>query len=238
MQPFFNLSCMYKSIFIDLDDTVWAFSENARDTFHDMYEKYHFERFFYSFSHFYTLYSQKNEELWREYGAGKITKDELNEQRFSYPLLQVGVSDKELVKSYSDNFFNEIVYKKKLMPYAKEMLEYLADKYNLYILSNGFRELQEQKMRSGGVERFFKKVILSEDIGVHKPYLEIFNFALSATQSEARYSVMIGDNWENDVVGAKRVGMGNVYYNIKKATHLPFQPDYVMTDWKEIQFFL
>lgn len=35
---------MYKSIFIDLDDTVWAFSENARDTFQDMYEKYHFER--------------------------------------------------------------------------------------------------------------------------------------------------------------------------------------------------
>ena len=31
---------MYKSIFIDLDDTVWAFSENARDTFQDMYEKY------------------------------------------------------------------------------------------------------------------------------------------------------------------------------------------------------
>lgn len=31
---------MYRSIFIDLDDTVWAFTENARDTFQDMYDKY------------------------------------------------------------------------------------------------------------------------------------------------------------------------------------------------------
>lgn len=143
---------MYRSIFIDLDDTVWAFTENARDTFQDMYDKYHFDRYFRSFSHFYTLYSGKNEELWNEYGAGRITKDELNEQRFAYPLLQVGVADKALVKAYSDNFFDDIVYKKKLMPHAREALEYLASAYNLYILSNGFRELQEQKMRSAGVE--------------------------------------------------------------------------------------
>lgn len=147
---------MYRSIFIDLDDTVWAFTENARDTFQDMYDKYHFDRYFRSFSHFYTLYSGKNEELWNEYGAGRITKDELNEQRFAYPLLQVGVADKVLVKAYSDNFFDDIVYKKKLMPHAREALEYLASAYNLYILSNGFRELQEQKMRSAGVEGYFR----------------------------------------------------------------------------------
>lgn len=40
---------MYRSIFIDLDDTVWAFTENARDTFQDMYDKYHFDRYFRSF---------------------------------------------------------------------------------------------------------------------------------------------------------------------------------------------
>ena len=97
---------MYRSIFIDLDDTVWAFTENARDTFQDMYDKYHFVSLFsFFFFIFITLYSGKNEELWNEYGAGRITKDELNEQRFSYPLLQVGVTDKALVKAYSDNFF-------------------------------------------------------------------------------------------------------------------------------------
>ena len=229
---------MYRSIFIDLDDTVWAFTENARDTFQDMYDKYHFDRYFRSFSHFYTLYSGKNEELWNEYGAGRITKDELNEQRFAYPLLQVGVADKALVKAYSDNFFDDIVYKKKLMPHAREALEYLASAYNLYILSNGFRELQEQKMRSAGVEGHFKKIVLSEDIGVHKPFPEIFYFAMSATQSELHTSLMIGDNWKNDVEGAKNVGMGNVYYNIKGEKSLPFKPGFDMRGWQDIASFL
>lgn len=193
---------------------------------------------FRSFSHFYTLYSGKNEELWNEYGAGRITKDELNEQRFAYPLLQVGVADKALVKAYSDNFFDDIVYKKKLMPHAREALEYLASAYNLYILSNGFRELQEQKMRSAGVEGYFKKIVLSEDIGVHKPFPEIFYFAMSATQSELHTSLMIGDNWKNDVEGAKNVGMGNVYYNIKGEKSLPFKPGFDMRDWREIVSFL
>lgn len=46
---------MYRSIFIDLDDTVWAFTENARDTFQDMYDKYHFDRYFRSFFAFFIL---------------------------------------------------------------------------------------------------------------------------------------------------------------------------------------
>lgn len=70
----------------------------------DMYEKYHFERYFDSFHQFYTIYSGRNEILWGEYGAGHITKDELNDMRFSYPLQQVGVEDKALVKAYSDDF--------------------------------------------------------------------------------------------------------------------------------------
>ena len=49
----------------------------------------------------------------------------------------------------------------RLMPHAYEVLEYLAGKYNLYILSNGFPELQCHKMRSAGIDRFFKKIVLS-----------------------------------------------------------------------------
>ena len=76
----------YKNLFFDLDDTIWAFSQNARDTFEEVYQKYSFDRYFDSFDHYYTLYQQRNTELWIEYGEGKITKDELNRQRFFYRL--------------------------------------------------------------------------------------------------------------------------------------------------------
>lgn len=225
----------YKSIFIDLDDTLWAFTENARDTFEEMYHQYRFERYFQSFDHFMELYVPKNLELWDLYGRHEISKDELNARRFSYPLLQVGVDDPALVKAYSDGFFAAIPYKRKLMPHAMEALEYLSGKYRLYILSNGFRELQEQKMRSAGILHYFRKIVLSEDIGAHKPFPAIFNFAMSATQSEFRTSLMIGDNWKNDVAGARDVGMGQGYYcPDAEPSVLDFQPTFLLRDWKEI----
>lgn len=226
----------YKSIFIDLDDTLWAFTENARDTFEEMYHQYRFERYFQSFDHFMELYVPKNLELWDLYGRHEISKDELNARRFSYPLFQVGVDDPALVKAYSDGFFAAIPYKRKLMPHAMEALEYLSGKYRLYILSNGFRELQEQKMRSAGILHYFRKIVLSEDIGAHKPFPAIFNFAMSATQSEFRTSLMIGDNWKNDVAGARDVGMGQGYYcPDAEPSVLDFQPTFLLRDWKEIK---
>ena len=68
----------YKNIFFDLDDTLWAFSFNARDTFEEMYRKYEYDRYFRSFEHFYELYERRNIELWAEYADGKVTKEELN----------------------------------------------------------------------------------------------------------------------------------------------------------------
>ena len=228
------MASQYKNLFFDLDDTLWAFSLNARDTFEEMYQKYDYDRFFRSFQHFYTLYQYRNVELWEEYGRGQVSKEELNRQRFLYPLEAVGARDAALAEAFSDDFFSVIPTKSRLMPHAYEVLEYLAEKYNLYILSNEVRELQTCKMRSAGVDGYFKKVILSEDLGVLKPWPAIFNFALSATQSELRESLMIGDSWEADITGAHGVGMHQAFYNVTERTTFPFLPTYHIHSLKEL----
>lgn len=236
MFPILNqpMSYSYKNLFFDLDDTLWAFSVNAHDTFEEMYQKYGYNRYFQSFESYYALYQRRNLELWEEYGNGKISKEELNRQRFLYPLETVGVGDVGLAKAFSDNFFAVIPTKSKLMPHAGEVLEYLSSKYNLYILSNGFQELQCHKMRSAGIDRFFKKIVLSDDIGILKPRAEIFHFALYSTQSDLRDSLMIGDSWENDITGARGVGMHQLFYNLNGRTTLPFQPTYQISGLKEL----
>lgn len=228
----------YKNLFFDLDDTLWAFSVNARDTFEEMYHKYNYERYFNSFSHFYELYERRNAELWGEYEQGEVTKEELNKQRFFYPLKMVGVNDEKLAKIFADNFFAVIPTKEKLVPHAREVLEELSSRYNLYILSNGFKELQYKKMHSSGIDIYFKKVILSDDIGVLKPWPKIFHFALSATQSKVEDSLMIGDSWNNDIVGAKGINMQQVFFDITYRTDLPFQPTYHIHDLRELSAIL
>jgi putative hydrolase of the HAD superfamily len=225
----------YKNIFFDLDDTLWAFVDNARDVFEEMYHKYGFDRFFRSFPHFYDLYKRRNAELWVEYGDGRITKEELNRQRFSYPLQQVGVDDEALVSTYSADFLSVIPTKQKLMPHAREVLDYLLPKYRLFILSNGFRELQARKMESAGIASYFRRVILSEDIGVLKPHTPIFHYALTVTQSDAEDSIMIGDGWDSDIVGAYRIGMPQIYYNpLGHEFPRAFAPTHEIRDLREL----
>ncbi len=229
---------MYKNLFFDLDDTLWAFSENARDAFGEVYEAFHFERYFNSFEHFYSIYRERNLQLWADYGDGKITKEQLNGERFIYPLRQVGVDNPQLATDYSALFFRIIPTKEKLMPHAKEVLEYLSTRYHLYILSNGFRELQSRKMQSAGIDGFFRRIILSEDLLINKPHAELFYFALSSTQSELRDSLMIGDSWDADIVGARGVGMHQVFYNVSGRTSFPFVPTHSIDDLKELTTFL
>lgn len=226
---------MYKNLFFDLDDTLWAFTDNARDTFQALYDKYGYARYFNSFDQYYTLYQQRNLALWEEYAKGIIDKVELNRQRFNYPFLQVGVTDAApLAQQFATEFFQRIPTCTRVMPHAHEVLQSLVGKYRLFILSNGFEELQCHKMRSAGLDKYFSKVVLSDDIGVLKPHPEIFHFALSATQSQLNESLMIGDSWENDITGAHGVGMHQVFYNVTGKQDFPFKPTYQITDLREL----
>ena len=180
-------------------------------------------------------YEQSHVE--KDYWVSKILRDISMSEYADKTYFKGGTSLSKaygLIERFSEDFFAIIPTKSGLMPHAKEVLEYLAPQYNLYILSNGFQELQCHKMRSAGIDRFFKKIVLSDDIGILKPWPEIFHFALSATQSEVRDSLMIGDSWENDVAGAKGVGMHQVFYNVTGKEELPFQPTYHISNLKEL----
>ena len=227
---------VYKNLFFDLDDTLWAFSVNAQSTFFEMYQKHRYGRFFPSFEHFYQLYQQRNHQLWMDYAAGKVTKEELNRRRFVYPLHVVGVPQaEEIAKAFANDFFQVIPTKSEVIPYAHEVLQELSTRYNLYILSNGFHELQRHKMQSAGLDGYFNDIILSDDIGILKPDARLFQHALKVANATVADSLMIGDSWESDVAGAAAIGMHQAYFCPKANTSsFPFQPTYLITDLRQL----
>jgi putative hydrolase of the HAD superfamily len=216
----------YRNLFIDLDDTVYDFSAASRESFLETYELLHYERYFDSFEHYLSIYEPYNLELWRIYGEGKITKEELNRRRYSHPLEVVGVHDQALADTFCRKALGRIPTKGNLVPGAIELLEYLRPKYNLYILSNGFKELQSRKMQTAGIDKYFKAIILSEDIGVNKPDSRLYEHAMRKTSSNPQESLMIGDMFDTDIVGAANFGMDSMYYNPKGKSGHPFAPTY------------
>ena len=225
----------YKNLFIDLDDTLYDFSAASQESFRETYDLVHYDRFFKSFEHFYSIYEPYNLELWHIYGKGKITKEELNKRRYSYPLEVVGIHDQKLADTFCREALGRIPTKNRLIEGAIELLEYLHSKYNLYILSNGFKELQSRKMRTTGIDKYFDGLILSEDIGINKPNRELYEYALQKTASKVEDSIMIGDMFETDIVGAANIGMKQIYFNPKKKENHTFAPTYMVTELLQIK---
>lgn len=225
----------YRTIFIDLDDTIYDFAGASRESFEEAYTLLGYERFFNSFSHFLSLYEPHNLELWGLYGEGKITKAQLNSDRYSYPLRMVGIDNQELADTFCREVLSRIPTKNKVIPGAIELLEYLYPKYDLYILSNGFKELQEHKMQTAGLRQYFKKIVLSEDIGINKPHPELFIHALQVANAAIENSIMIGDMFDTDIVGAAGVEMDQIFYNRKGLDKLPFRPTYTVRNLLQIK---
>lgn len=224
----------YKNIFIDLDDTLYDFKGASFESFKETYDLLEYNRFFSSFEQYIELYTPRNLQLWEQYGRGEITKSELNRIRYSYPLEAVGIHDEELAARFCREALSRIPTKNKLIPGCKVLLDYLYPKYNLYILSNGFQELQEHKMQTTGIREYFKALVLSDHIGINKPRRELFEYALQSTGSTISDSIMIGDMFETDIVGAANVGIDQIFFNSKEIEGLPFRPTYEVRRLEDI----
>jgi len=220
----------YTHLFFDLDDTLWDFRANAGEALREAFDKYRFSDFFKDFEHFFNLYTGHNVELWELYRQGKITKAELNKERFLHPLREVGENNEVLALAFGNDFLRISPTKTHLVKGARETLEYLSkNNYSLAIISNGFPELQHDKLKNTGIAEFFDKVFLSESIGRHKPHREIFDYAVKSTNARKKQSLMIGDNWETDIAGARLAGIDQVYFGeIFKWDKAPtFQVDFL-----------
>ncbi len=203
----------YKYVFLDLDDTIWDFHANARAVLEEIFEEQNLIRHFINFDEYFGIYKKRNLELWDQYGKGQVTKEFLNVERFRHPLVQKGIDDIKMAERTGVQFLDMLPTKNTLIPFAKELLDYLSAKYPLTIVSNGFVEVQYKKLRNCKLENYFSHVVLSESAGALKPDKRIFEHALELNGAEASETIMIGDSYEADIVGAGNAGIVSLWYN-------------------------
>jgi len=225
----------YKHIFIDLDDTLWDFHANAKDVLEEIYEEQKLSQHFKNFEEYFRIYAKRNLELWELYGKGEITKEFLNVERFRHPLKHVGVDNHKLAIETGIQFLEMLPIKTILIPYAKELLDYLYAKYPLTIVSNGFVEVQYKKLRNSQLESYFAHVVLSEAAKALKPSKLIFEYALQLNNAKASETIMIGDSYEADIKGAQNAGIDQIFFNLHSTTiDAANPPTYTISKLEEI----
>lgn len=225
----------YKNLFIDLDDTLWDIHQNGKECLKEIYSDYGYAEFYPTFEDYYNAYMPSNNHLWSLYRKGEIKKEELIVERFLVPVRDFGINDSAYAKKLSDDFLERTTHKTKLVEGTMELLNYLQPKYKMHILSNGFREVQYKKIENSGLMPYFDKIILSEDAGINKPHADMFTYALINTNSRRDQTIMIGDSWDADIVGAHNSRIAQIWFNPTDEPAVGFEPTHMVKMLLEIK---
>ncbi len=221
-------------IFFDLDHTLWDFDKNSGLAFNSIFQKNKIEV---EIDRFMEVYSPINENYWKLYRQNRVSQQDLRYGRLreSFDSLEIDLT-KEQIDLLAIDYIDYLPQNNILLEGAVELLEYLAPKYRLHIITNGFREVQYKKLENSHIMPFFDTITTSEDAGEKKPHRLIFEKALESAGATVKTSLMIGDNFEADVIGAQKVGMRAILYNYYKRE---FSPECLQVlKMKEIAAFL
>jgi putative hydrolase of the HAD superfamily len=201
-------------LFFDLDNTLWDFRANSREAFADVFSKVGLMGRIEDFNRFLEVYERYNEHLWSEYRKGKMNKDVMRSERLMLTFREFGIDDEEVVNKTNELYIKIAPTKTHLFPGVHETLGYLSSKYNLYILTNGFSEVQLQKIIGCRLQPYFKKLFMAEMVGYQKPDRRFFEYAIKSIHAHKNECLIIGDDPETDIHGGANAGIDQVYFNL------------------------
>ena len=203
-----------KHVFFDLDHTIWDFDRNSALAFARVFQNHSISL---EVSRFVQIYEPINFNYWKLFREERITKQELRRGRFQDAFGEFGIHfDMLTIDRLAESYIQELPGDNYLFEGAEPLLERLSKAYTLHIITNGFHQVQHEKLRNSGIAHLFKTVTTSEEADVKKPHPYIFELAMEKADCSPAESLMIGDTFEADILGAEQVGMQTIFINYRK----------------------
>lgn len=220
----------YQWILFDADETLFHF--DAFKGLQLMFSRFDIDFNRDDFGHYQTI----NLPLWVDYQDGKITATQLQNRRFQ------SWADKLKVTTHILNsaFMTAMADICCLLPGANELISALKGKVNMGIITNGFTELQRVRLEKTGLKDVFAPLVISEQVGIAKPDVGIFEYALTHMGKIQREQVlMVGDNPHSDILGGMNAGFDTCWLNSENSA-LPdgIKPSYQVTSLAQLQSLL
>lgn len=203
----------YTHLFFDLDNTLWDFDRNAKLAMLETVEELGLIEQIGDFDLFYDFYEGVNHQLWEAYRKQEIRKNDLISKRFSDTLTHFNISNVDPV-AMNDLYLHRMAQQTSLVEGTVELLTTLKERdFRLQIITNGFRDVQRNKLKNCNIAQFFDHVFISEDLNYPKPDIRVFQHAIRSSNAKKEKSLMIGDNWETDILGARNFGIDQVFFS-------------------------
>lgn len=199
----------YEVIIFDADETLFDFKKSEREAFKNAMleidipydEEYHLN-----------IYQSINTAIWKEFEEGLITQEKLKIERFRRlsSKLNIEFDAAQFAQSYMKHLANGSF----LLEDSEAVVKTLYPDYILSIVTNGLTSVQEKRIRKSVIAKYFKDIVISEEIGVSKPNPAIFEHTLkNINYTDKSKILMIGDSLTSDIQGGINFEIDTCWYN-------------------------
>lgn len=145
---------------------------------------------------------------------GKLTQTEVRNEIFKYLFLNRGEEiDFHTANNAAEIFRNKYIKIRRAVKGSEELLAALCARYKIGIVTNNSDDEADDKLGFTGYDKYISSVTTAQETGVGKPTAHIFRYALDKLGSAPADTVMIGNNWHWDIIGARDVGMKSIWLN-------------------------
>ena len=198
----------YDIILLDADDTLLDFKKGEREALTITLESLGLP----TDVEVKNAYSLINDGYWKALERGEVTKEELKTRRFADLCVRFGF-DRDAVtmaRTYERNLSRMTC----LLDGAAELCRDLSEKYRVYIVTNGIKDVQTGRLNGSKLNGYFIKAFVSEEMGAEKPSLIFFENAVKEIPGfDKKRSIIIGDSLSSDMKGGINFGIDTCWFN-------------------------
>lgn len=218
-------------LIFDLDDTILSFEDEEYVALKKTFSFYGIEPSDRNIA----VYREINSFLWAKIGEDGIDRDYIRKKRYEDFVSRMGLSinPREIADYYEEKLASGFAF----MPEMPEILEKLiAMGHKIYLATNGITHIQRRRTANSGLDKYFTKRFVSEEIGSEKPSAVFFNHVTSNIDGFSKgRALMIGDNLKADILGANNVGIPSVWFNPKRKENTTgITPTYEIHGYEEL----
>ena len=217
-------------LLFDLDNTILNFDSGERAALLDAFRQFGIE----PTGMLLADYHRINIKYWEKLERGELSRLEVLEGRFDevFRLYGIDCTGAKIQSVYEKNLGDHYDF----MPGARELLEKLYEKNDLYIVSNGCASVQASRIAGAGLRKYFKDFFVSENIGVDKPDVRFFDVCFfSIPDFDREKTIIVGDSLTSDIKGGKNAGIKTCWLNMTGKSVPAFdRPDFVISSLDEL----
>jgi 2-haloacid dehalogenase len=199
----------YQAIFFDADDTLFDYPRAERAALRACRREFHIRA---DAGIFLNAYRRHNRDVWQAFERGETDQAALRVERFRRLALELGISELPLDK-VSVFYLEALSGQPQLFPGALAAVRALARRFPLALITNGIAAVQRRRFAASPITRFFKAVVISEEVGMAKPDPRIFEPALRMIGVAAAEVLYVGDSVTSDMAAARNAGMDFCWLN-------------------------